>query len=116
MNKDHKQADSGWWLDRLILKILTPLLNLFPSKEKVKKAPKVTKVAYGSSEICYCGSGKKYKHCCKKVNKASGKIAIKVIKRTRNGSKERVKVIDQPKAYKKLFPDYVDSGIDPMNM
>ena len=32
--------------------------------DKKKGDPNLTKKKLGRNEPCYCGSGKKYKHCC----------------------------------------------------
>ena len=35
------------------------------TKDDVKKTdPKLAEKKIGRNEPCYCGSGKKYKHCC----------------------------------------------------
>ena len=34
------------------------------SGERNKSDPKLNKKKIGRNEPCYCGSGKKYKHCC----------------------------------------------------
>ena len=62
--KANRKNQEEWWLDKLILTLLSPLIKLFPDRDKkVPRPPKTTKVIYGSSEPCYCGSGKKYKKC-----------------------------------------------------
>jgi len=116
---NNKPQESDWWLDKWIMKLVSPLIRLFPEpKEKETKSPKATKppkvvnVVYGSSEPCYCGSEKKYKYCCKKENKKEGKIAYKIIRNTRKGQKIKIKV-EKPQEAPRLFesPMY-DSGID----
>jgi Preprotein translocase subunit SecA (ATPase, RNA helicase) len=61
-------------LEKLKLDYITILMNLKvvvqnrdkeESKEKVKENySKVAGKKIGRNEPCYCGSGKKYKHCC----------------------------------------------------
>ncbi|MEM6831407.1 MAG: SEC-C metal-binding domain-containing protein [Bacteroidota bacterium] len=111
---DIKKENQFWWVDRWIFRILHPLLKCFQSeKEKKPKVKKVQKELYGSSEPCYCGSEKKYKHCCKKANKRDGKVAYKIIRNTRKGKKVKVKVV-RSVSIKRLFPrDYSGSGMDP---
>ena len=41
--------------------ILEPLLNEI---NKSKISPQLVKKKIGRNEPCFCGSGKKYKHCC----------------------------------------------------
>ncbi|MBR6826334.1 MAG: preprotein translocase subunit SecA [Oscillospiraceae bacterium] len=40
------------------------------SDQTVKKQPVVKKVKIGANEPCHCGSGKKYKHCCRDKDEA----------------------------------------------
>ena len=59
-------------LDKLKLDYITILMNLKVveqieenvSGERNKSDPKLNKKKIGRNEPCYCGSGKKYKHCC----------------------------------------------------
>ena len=60
-------------LDKLKLDYITVLMNLKvveqPKEEnkdfiKNKINPKMSEKKMGRNEPCYCGSGKKYKHCC----------------------------------------------------
>ena len=59
-------------LEKLKLDYITVLMNLKvveqlkeETKDDVKKTvPKITEKKIGRNEPCYCGSGKKYKHCC----------------------------------------------------
>ena len=40
------------------------------SDKTVKRQPIVKKVKLGANDPCYCGSGKKYKHCCRDKDEA----------------------------------------------
>ena len=55
-------------LEKLKLDYITVLMNLKiveQHKDEVKKTePKLAGKKMGRNEPCYCGSGKKYKHCC----------------------------------------------------
>ena len=57
-------------LDKLKLDYITILMNLRvvvqPKEEKeIKKInPAIAAKKIGRNEPCFCGSGKKYKHCC----------------------------------------------------
>jgi len=57
-------------LDKLKLDYITILMNLKIVEQaneitnKNKNDPNRTKKKLGRNEPCYCGSGKKYKHCC----------------------------------------------------
>ena len=109
-----KRNKDDWWLDRWIWRLVAPLIAIIPKRNKERsKEKKVTKRPYGSSELCYCGSDKKYKHCCKKENKKLGKVAIKITRRTRNGVKEKVKVVREATLPKSFFSGSFDSGMDP---
>ncbi len=44
----------------------TDILNASHGDEEVVKKPKVNKEKVGRNDLCPCGSGKKYKHCCGK--------------------------------------------------
>ncbi len=56
-------------LDKLKTDLITVLMNLaiIQKKEEIKPIktdPKYIKKKIGRNEPCFCGSGKKYKHCC----------------------------------------------------
>ena len=58
-------------LEKLKLDYVTILMNLKvieqPKEEKKLEKeidPKIIPKKIGRNEPCYCGSGKKYKHCC----------------------------------------------------
>jgi len=114
--KNNKQkAQDDWWLDRWLNFLLKPLLLLSGSKQSTRNTPKkpsIVKVPYGSSELCYCESGKKYKHCCKKINKKEGKVAIKMIRTTKKGTTTKVKIIKQSTPIYLFKRNYPDSGMD----
>lgn len=121
-SSDHKNyGDQNWWLDRWIWAVLGPVLSLIPEGKDKKRRRReakpriVRKELYGSSEPCYCGSEKKYKHCCKKINKKENKIAYKIIKTTRKGERVKIKVEKEAKI-RPLFTNHPDSGIDPTHM
>ena len=42
----------------------TDILNASHGDEEAVKKPKVNKEKIGRNDLCPCGSGKKYKHCC----------------------------------------------------
>ena len=44
----------------------TDILNASHGEEAAVKQPKVNKEKVGRNDLCPCGSGKKYKHCCGK--------------------------------------------------
>ncbi len=44
----------------------TDILNASHGDEEAVKKPKVNKEKVGRNDLCPCGSGKKYKHCCGK--------------------------------------------------
>lgn len=113
----NESREEEWWLDRWIWRIVSPFLKLVPKGSEKKPRPKRTRQEiYGSSELCYCGSEKKYKHCCKKINKREGKIAYKVITTTRKGTKVKIKVKNQADVPRLFESPMYDSGINPSDM
>jgi len=93
----------------IIGRLIIYLADIFDfSKRKIK-------VPYGSSELCYCGSEKKYKHCCKKINKKEGIVVYKIIRETSKGQKTKIKLVREAndgKDYKGLGIPMNDSSVD----
>lgn len=88
--------------EQIKLKIIEKIIRLFVKKENASK----TIVPFQRNEICFCGSGLKYKKChalkldpenkigCKLVDNDIGEIEIKVLKTKTIEAKSNLRCLD----------------------
>lgn len=102
--KKDKKEHSDFIVDKVIWTVLNPILKpitylndiLWPNY-------KITQQLFNGIELCYCGSREIYKKCCLTKNQKEGKKAIRIIKTTSKGQKEKIKLVKNPKQISKLF-------------
>ena len=115
MSKGKENQEEDFIVDKIVWKILTPILkplsyltDLFFPYTEVRRAP------LGILEPCYCGSGLNYQNCHRTADKKKNKMAIKIIKSSRKGEKVKYKLVNIKDPKVKIFKGEMrDSGIDP---